>query len=429
MIFLRPLLVVALAAAFWASASAQQPVANPAELGFAPDRLERITTAFQGWVDEARIPGAVVLIARKDKIAYLKAIGFRDREAKAPMAADSIFRIGSMTKPIASVGAMMLAEEGKLDIAAPVAQYLPEFKDVKVRVEKGDASSNKEVAMVAPAKPMTVQDLLRHTSGLVSRFVPGPVGELYQKEGVLSRDVTLSETTVKIAALPLAYQPGEAWKYSIATDVLGRVLEVVSGMELDQYLHERVTKPLGMSATAFWVQESDRGRVAEPQVVAATGKRPPMFDATQKPKLMSGSGGMVSTAPEYWRFAEMLRHGGVLGNTRLLSPATIALMTSNALKPGIEYGPLSPAFDDINPSPAMGQGFGLGFAVRTSAGENPLPGSIGSFYWQGNLGTSFYVDPKQQLVLILMMQVPWPDYERYRRAIRYLAYQAMTDLN
>jgi CubicO group peptidase (beta-lactamase class C family) len=428
--FVRPLPVAALAAGFCVSAFAQQPVTNPAELGFSADRLERITKAFQGWVDEGQIPGAVILIARKDKIAYLNAVGFRDREAKAPMAADSIFRIASMTKPIASVGAMMLAEEGKLDIAAPVAQYLPEFKDVKVRVEKGDASGNKEVAMVAPTKPMTVQDLLRLTAGLVSRFARGPVAELYHKEGITSRDVTLAETTAKIAALPLAYQPGDVWEYGVAaTDVLGRVIEVASGMELDQYLYERVTKPLGMSATGFWVQEPDRGRLAEPQVVAATGKRPPaMFDATQKPNLMSGGGGMVSTAPDYLRFAEMLRHGGVLGNTRLLSPATIALMTSNALKPGIEYGSLASTFDDVQPSPAMGQGFGLGFAVRTSAGENPLPGSIGSFYWQGAFGTSFYVDPKQQLVLILMMQVPSPAYNLYRKAIRYLAYQAMTDL-
>jgi len=293
--FLKPLLGAALAAGFCASAFAQQPVANPAELGFAPDRLERITKAFQGWVDDGQIPGAVVLIARKDKIAYLNAVGFRDREAKAPMAVDSIFRIASMTKPIVSVGAMMLAEEGKLDIAAPVAQYLPEFKDVKVRVEKSDASGNKEVAMVAPTKPMTMQDLLRHTAGLVDAYARGPVAKLYQKEGILRRDVTLAETTAKIAALPLAHQPGEVWEYSAATEVLGRVIEVVSGMELDQYLYERVTKPLDMSATGFWVREADRGRLAEPQIIAATGKRPPyMFDATQKPKLLSGGGGMVS---------------------------------------------------------------------------------------------------------------------------------------
>jgi CubicO group peptidase (beta-lactamase class C family) len=429
--YLKPLLAIAIAAVIGISARAEQPVANPVELGFDPDRLERITKAFQNDIDAGQIPGAVVLIARKDKIAYFKAFGLRDREATAPMAGDSIFRIASMTKPIASVGAMLLAEEGKLDIAAPVAQYLPEFKDVKVRVEKSDASGNKEVAMVAPTKPMTVQDLLRHTAGFVLPSAPSPVAELYRKEGVFSRGATLAEATVKIAALPLAHQPGEVWEYSnAATDLLGRVIEVVSGMELDQYLYERVIKPLGMTATGFWVQEPDRGRLAEPQIVAATGKRPPaMFDATQKPKLMSGGAGMVSTAHDYLRFAEMLRHGGVSGNTQLLSPATIALMTSNALKPGIEYGPTIPAFADVRPSPAMGQGFGLGFAVRTDAGENPLPGSIGSFYWQGGFGTSFYVDPKQQLVLILMMQVPWPDYELYRRAIRYLAYQAMTDLN
>jgi CubicO group peptidase (beta-lactamase class C family) len=429
--FLKPLLVAALAAGVCAPAFAQQPIANPAELGFAPDRLERITKAFQGWVDAGQIPGAVVLIARNDKIAYLKVVGFRDRESKAPMALDSIFRIASMTKPIVSVGAMMLAEEGRLDVAAPVAQYLPEFKEVKVRVEKADASGNREVAMVAPARPMIVQDLLRHTAGLVytAPFGKGPVAELYQEAGILSRDVTLTETTAKIAALPLAHQPGEVWDYSAATDVLGRVIEVISGMELDRYLEEHVTKPLGMSATGFWVREADRGRLAEPQIVAATGKRPLMFDATQRPKFLSGGGGMVSTAPDYLRFAEMVRHGGVLGNTRLLAPATVALMTSNALKPGIEYGPLIPPFVDVHPSPAMGQGFGLGFAVRTEGGENPLPGSIGSFYWTGAYGTTFYIDPKQQLVVVMMVQVPLPDNITYKHALQYLVYQAMTTLN
>ena len=432
MTIVRSLLVAALAFGFSVSAFAQQPVADPAALGIAPDRLERITRTFQGWVDGGQIPGAVVVIARKDKIAYLNVVGFRDREAKAPMAPDSIFRIASMTKPIVSVGAMMLAEEGKLDIAAAVAQYLPEFKEVKVRVEKSDASGNKEVTMAAPTKPMTVQDLLRHTAGLVytAPFARGPVPELYQKENILSRDVTLAETTAKIAALPLAHQPGEVWEYSAATDVLGRVIEVVSGLELDQYLYERVTKPLDMSATGFWVREADRGRLAEPQIVAATGKRPPtMFDATQKPKLLSGGGGLVSTASDYLQFAEMLRHGGALGGTRLLSPATVGLMTANALKPGIEYGPLVPPFSDARPSPAMGQGFGLGFAVRTDAGENPLPGSIGSFYWTGAHGTTFYVDPKQQLVLVLMMQVPLPANIAYKHALQYLVYQAMTTLD
>ena len=190
-----------------------------------------------------------------------------------------------------------------------------------------------------------------------------------------------------------------------------------------------MTKPLGMSSTGFWVREPDRGRLAEPQIMAATGKRPPMFDATQKPKLMSGGGGMVSTAPDYLRFAEMLRHGGVLGDTRLLSPATVALMTSNSLKPGIAYGPQVPPIADILPSPAMGQGFGLGFAIRTEAGGNPLPGSVGSFYWTGAYGTTFYIDPKQQLVIVLMVQVPLPANAAYKRALQYMTYQAMTTLD
>jgi CubicO group peptidase (beta-lactamase class C family) len=178
------------------------------------------------------------------------------------------------------------------------------------------------------------------------------------------------------------------------------------------------------------VREADGGRLAEPQVDGATGKRPPaMFDATQKPKFLSGGGGMVSTASDYLRFAEMVRHAGVLGNTRLLSPATVGLMTSNALKPGIEYATIIQRMADIAPTPAMGQSFGLGFAVRTEGGENPLPGSVGSFYWTGAFGTTFYVDPKQQLVVIMMMQVPLPANGFYRHVVRYLAYQALTNLN
>ena len=429
--FMKPMLVGIAAVVLGTTALAQQPVADPAALGFDPARLERLTRSLQGWVDSGQMPGAVVLIARNDKIAYLKAVGFRDREAKEPMAVESVFRIASMTKPIVSVGAMILAEEGKLDIAAPVALYLPEFKEVKGRVEKVDASGNKEVALVAPSKPPTVQDLLRRTAGLVNAapFGQGPVPELYQKAGLPDRGITLAEATARIASLPLAHQPGEVWDYSAATDVLGRVIEVVSGMELDRFLEERVTKPLGMSTTGFWVKEADRGRVAEPQVVAATGKRPPMFDPARKPKLISGGGGMVSTAADYLRFAEMLRHGGALDGTRLLAPATIALMTSNALKPGIGFGPQIPAISDILPAPSMGQGFGLGFAVRTEAGANPLPGSVGSFYWTGAFGTTFYVDPRQQLVIVTMMQVPLPANGMFKHLVHGLAYQAMTSVD
>ncbi|MBR0872534.1 beta-lactamase family protein [Bradyrhizobium tropiciagri] len=413
-----------------ASAQDLKSAGDPAKLGFAPDRLERLTLAFQGYVDRAELPGAVVLIARDDKVAYFQAFGFRDREQKAAMTTDAIFRIASMTKPIVSVGAMMLAEEGKLDIVAPVSRYLPEFKDLQVRVEQLDPATGKKDAVMQPQKrEMTVQDLLRHTSGLV--YPPpigsGPVADAYREASVLDRNTTLAEMVTKLSKLPLAHQPGEMWEYSLSVDVLGRIIEVVSGMELDRFIEERITKPLGMNSTGFSVTEADRDRLAQPQVDAATGKRPPMFDATQKPKLFSGGGGMVSTAADYLRFCQMVLHGGQLDGTRLLAQPTIALMTSDALKPGIAYSDAALGrMADIGPTPAMGQGFGLGFAVRTEPGRNPLPGSTGSFYWTGAFGTTFYIDPKQHLVIIMMIQAPGPANTLYRHTVRYLAYQALS---
>jgi len=416
-----------------AFAEPPKPLSQPYQIGVAADRLERLTSAFQGYVDTGQIPGAVVLIARHDKVAYLRAFGFQDREQKIAMKPDSIFRIASMTKPITSIGAMMLAEEGKLDIAAPVSQYLPEFKDLQVRVEQVDpATGKKEIVLQPQMRPMTVQDLLRHTAGLV--YPPpignGPVSDAYRDANVLDRNTTLAEMVTKISKLPLANQPGEVWEYSTAVDVLGRVIEVVSGMDLDRFVEERVTKPLGMSSTGFFVTEADRERLAQPQIDPATGKRPPMFDATQKPKLISGGGGGVSTATDYLLFCEMLMHGGKLGATRLLSQSAVDLMTSNSLKPGIGYSAAqSQRFGDIFPAPAMGQGFGLGFAVRTETGQNPLPGTVGSFYWTGAYGTTFFVDPKQELIIIMMIQVPSPANSFYRRAVRYLAYQALISVD
>jgi CubicO group peptidase (beta-lactamase class C family) len=405
------------------------PVAHPEELGFAPDRLNRITTAFQSYINGNEIPGAVVLIARNDKVAYFKAIGFRDREKKLPMTTDSIFRIASMTKPITSIAAMTLAEEGKLDLAAPVSKYLPEFKDLQVAVEHKDPATGKtDLVMVPQTRPMIVQDLLRHTAGLV--YAPpigdGAVSLLYRDANVSNRDETLAEMVTKLSKLPLAHQPGEVWDYSMAVDVLGRVIEVVSGMELDRFIADRVTGPLGMASTGFYIPAADGERVAQAQTDAATGKRPPYFDPTQKPKRFSGGGGGVSTAGDYLRLCEMLLNGGKLDSTRLLSPFTVDLMTANALRPGIRYGSTGARFGDIAPTPEAGQGFGLGFAVRTAAGENPLPGSVGSYYWTGAYGTTFYIDPNEKLIIIMMIQAPLSDGSRFRHAVRYLAYQALT---
>jgi CubicO group peptidase (beta-lactamase class C family) len=422
------LLVGFLAVPAWA----QEPklIDRPAELGFATDRLERVTTVFQGYIDNGQLPGAVVLIARNDQVAYFRAFGYRDRQRKIAMTRDSIFRIASMTKPIVSAAAMTLVEEGKLDLAAPVFQYLPEFKDLQVLTEHKDAATGKMETQLDPQiRPMIVQDLLRHTAGLVygPPIGAGPVADMYRDAKISDRNTTLAEMVTKLSKLPLAHQPGEVWEYSMAVDVLGRVIEVASGQDLDSFIAERVTKPLGMTSTGFYVAESERERIAQPQA-DASGQTPAMFDPTVKPKLFSGGGGMVSTAGDYLRLCEMFMNGGKLGETQLLAPSTIALMTANALKPGVGYAAAAfTRFGDLGPTPAMGQGFGLGFAVRTEAGENPLAGSIGTFYWTGAYGTTFFVDPKQKLIVIMMIQAPLgPPGAQFRHVVRSLAYQALT---
>jgi CubicO group peptidase (beta-lactamase class C family) len=333
--------IVLLATLLVVPAFAQEPKAvnRPEELGFAADRLERVTKAFQGYVDSGLLPGAVVLIARNDKVAYFNAFGYRDRERKVAMTTDSIFRIASMTKPIVSVAAMILVEEGKLDLAAPVSQYLPEFKDLMVQAEHRDPTTGKTEMVLEPqVRPMIVQDLLRHTAGLVygPPIGSGPIADLYREANVTDRNTTLTEMVTKLSKLPLAHQPGEVWEYGVAVDVLGRVVEVVSGMDLDRFVAERVTKPLGMTSTGFYVAETEGERVAQPQA-DASGQKPAMFDPAVKSKLFSGGGGAVSTAGDYLRLCEMFLNGGKFENTQLLAPSTVALMTANALKPGIGY--------------------------------------------------------------------------------------------
>jgi len=426
----RRLALVAALAIIWSTIAAAQGLvaaSNPEQLGFSPARLQRMTQAYQGYVDRGELPGAVLLIARGGKLAYLETIGYQDREKKLAMKQDAIFRLASMTKPIVSVAAMMLVEEGKLDLLAPVANYLPEFKDLKVGVDQIDPATAKPILRLdAPRRPMTVQDLMRHTSGLVyGQFGEGLVHQAYREANVSDRGQSLAEMVTKLSKLPLAHQPGQDWEYSMSVDVLGRVIEVVSGMELDSFIAERITKPLGMEATDFYVHEPDLARLAEPQADAA-GKRPPLPDVTKKPRLFSGGGGMVSSAADYLRFCEMLLNGGEHGGVRLLSPHTVRLMTSNALPPNVGYTARIARSGDIAPTPEMGQGFGLGFAVRTAAGHNPLPGSVGTFYWTGAWGTTFWVDPKEKLIAMQLIQVPLSQGAPYRRAFRSLTYQALT---
>ena len=403
---------------------------NPEDVGFAAERLKRLTDVVRNDVDKVAIPGAVMLIARNGKIAFVEAIGFADREEKIAMKPDAIFRIASMSKPITSVAIMMLAEEGKLLLDNPVSLYLPELKNLKVGIEKVDAATGKPSLSLEPARrEITIQDLLRHTSGLTyGIFGKSLVKQTYIDAKVGDPGDKLSEFVTKIAQLPLAYHPGSTWDYSISTDVLGRVVEVISGMDFDQFITTRITKPLGMPDTAFHVPAENLGRVAEPQVDVSTGTRPTMRDVAKRPNFLSGGGGMVSTAADYARFCQMLLNGGELDGVRILARKTVAYMTSDHLSPDIAFDPVAVnVFGAIAPMPERGQGFGLGFAVRKDPGRNPLPGSPGEFYWVGATGPAFWIDPAEKLFAIWMLQAPLSQTRHYRGIFRNLVYQALTN--
>ncbi|GAC1624965.1 MAG: serine hydrolase domain-containing protein [Candidatus Acidiferrum sp.] len=414
----------------WASSVLGQNLPKskrPEDVGFSSERLARITKFFQGDIDKGAIPGATLLVAREGKLVYLQALGYQDREKRIPMKPDAIFRIYSMTKPITSVAVMMLAEEGKIDLLAPVSQYLPEFNDVKVGVEKIDPTTGKpDLSLEDPQRQMTVQDLLRHTSGLVyGAFGTSLVHQAYNKINLFDNNQTLAEFVTKISKLPIAHQPGKAWEYGMSTDVLGRIVEEVSGMPFDRFVEDRITNPLGMHDTAFYLSAAQASRVAEPQVDPATGKRPDVNTVEnltkEKQKWFSGGGGLLSTAPDYARLCQALLNGGELDGVRLLSPKTITVMTSDQLPPGI----LRSGYEDMAPTLELGQSFGLGFAVRTDVGHNPLSGSVGDYFWAGAFGTYFWIDPQAKMFAVMMVQMPFPQSGHYRRAFRELVYGAM----
>lgn len=388
------------------------PMANrPEEDGFSSKRLEKVRQVYKADVESKRLPGAVVLIVHNGKIVAYDAIGYQERAAQTPMKKDSIFRVASMSKPITTVAAMILAEQGKLDVGAPVAQYLPEFKDVKVGTEGA-----------APKRVMTIQDLMRHTSGLTyGLFGNSPVDQMYRKANIFNAK-SLAEMVKLVAGMPLLHQPGEVWEYSVSTDVLGRIVEVVSGMDLDTFEQEHITGPLKMNDTGFWVKPAAISRLAKPDAVSNL----PFADPTKKPDLLSGGGGMFSTAGDYARFSQMLLNGGELDGVRILAPKTIALMTSDQLPATVErHTPVAMALGAFGPVPEMGTSFGLGFAVRVDPGRNPIPGSVGDFSWGGITGTLFWVDPKEKLVAVLMAQGSQNLNAVIWRQTRTMVYQAM----
>jgi CubicO group peptidase (beta-lactamase class C family) len=402
-----------------------QTVGDLGRFGFSARRLARMTSWFEAQSEKGDPSGFVVAVARGGKLAYLQATGFEDHDKKIPMRPDSIFRIGSMSKQITSVATMMLVDEGKLDLDAPVAQYLPELRDMQV-VKTDPATGDAILLELEPARrAMTIRDLLRNTSGLVYAspdyadpgFGNAAIHALYGAKAPFRRDKPISDFVASLGTLPLLHQPGEVWEYSIGYDVLGRVIEVVSGQNFDQFLQSRLFGPLHMVDSGFSVPEDKLARL-----VAVPGTQPrPLSDGdVGKPQtFFSGGGGIVSTAPDFLRFCQMLLNGGELDGVRILKPETVRLMTTNSLPPDIHMA-------GHEAGPAYGTGWGLGFAVRTNPDFSLIPGAVGSFNWQGSWGTFFSVDPVQKLILVMMMQRgQFSENGFYFNAIRRLPYAAL----
>jgi CubicO group peptidase (beta-lactamase class C family) len=387
--------------------------AAPAEVGLCPERLQRLLAVLQADIDRGRLPGAVALVARRGKVALFESLGRQDPAAGSPMTRDSIFRIYSMTKPVVSVAVMMLLEQGKLLLSDAVARHLPEFANQKVAVEREG-----RVELEDLHRPATVQDLLRHTAGLTYEFLgSADVQRQYAKLQMGSRERSNAEFSRVLAGLPLMYQPGSVWEYSRATDVLGRLVEVLSGQTLGEYLHRHIFVPLGMHDTGFSVDQAHHPRIAEPFAHDPDGGVPMrVLEPRRAAAMESGGGGLLSTAMDYARFLQFMRNRGELDGVRLLGSRTVDFMTADHL------GAI-PVTGDVLPP---GYGFGLGFAVRTATGIASVPGSRGLYYWGGIAGTTFFVDPAEDLYAVLMIQAP-NQRDHYRPLFRSLVYAALLD--
>jgi len=403
-------------------------IAKPETVDVSPDRLSRIRTVLQNEVDADRMPGAVVMIARRGQLIYSEAIGFQDKAAGKPMSKEAIFRIYSMTKPLASVAAMMLVEEGKMQLTDPVSKFLPQFAKMEVLVPDKDGKATRE-----PAKrQITIQDLFRHTAGFAyGEFSNIPELKSAYAEAKLfdpkitaeSRMITPDQFVTGIAKAPLVHEPGTTWEYSMAVDVLGRVVEAISGQRLSAFLDERLFRPLNMVDTGFKVPEPQSNRIAEPlpKNPLTGGPNDVMLDVKIDPLNDSGGGGAVSTAADYLRFCQMMLNGGALDGRRYLSPTSVKLMASDHLG----NRPSSPVTPGVQLMGVEGYTFGLGFMVRQGAGLAAVPGSEGEYMWAGAGGTFFWIDPKEQLAVVYMAQTPGAIRPYYRRMIKALVAQAL----
>jgi CubicO group peptidase (beta-lactamase class C family) len=396
------------------------PRAQPEEVGLSAERLQLLGKVLKSYTDEGRIAGSVVLVARRGKLVYFEAFGQRDREAKSPMRTDSLFRIASQTKAVVSVGAMMLVEQGKLLLTDPVSKYIPEFSETTVAVPKEGGGYD----VVKAKRQITVRDLLTHTSGL--SYGMGPAADQWQQAGIqgyyfANRDEPIGATVARMAKLPFDVQPGEKWVYGYSTDVLGVVIEKASGMPLDVFMRTMVTEPLGMVDTGFYVPKEKRERLTV--VYQSNGK--PTLDRAPAPGAANGQGayvdgprksfsagaGFVSTAGDYARFLQMMLNKGELDGKRLISRKTVELMTTDHLS--VPFRP--------------GEGFGLGFSVVKDVGQRGEPSSVGEFGWGGAYHSTYWVDPREQLVVVYLTQLnPAGQIDDYGK-LRALVYQSIVD--
>ena len=400
------------------------PTAEPEAVGMSSERLERLDRVMQGYVDRNEVAGVVTLVARRGKVVHFSAKGQRDVEAGAPIGHDTIFRIASMTKPIASVALMMLYEEGHFQLRDPISKWLPEFADVQVAVptppqERIDGSRYK---LIPAARPITVQHVLTHTAGLANTYRGIMQPEFREMSAQRQPEDTVGDMLKRLAKLPLNFHPGDAWQYGRATDIVGRLVEVMSGQTLDAFLRDRIFEPLDMPDTHFYLPTSKLDRFAanygpgdDGQLVLTEAPTAESTSVKGPHVYFSGAGGLVSTARDYWRFLQMMLNGGELDGVRLLGRKTVELMTANHTG---DYG---------NWLTGPGYGFGLGYAIVTDLGPSATPRSEGTFYWSGAFGTIFWVDPQEELIGILMTQIRPYTHLNMRPDLATMTYQAIVD--
>ena len=398
---------------------------SPESVGFSSQRLGRVDDRLQGYVDSGKLAGALTMLARGGEVFHLQPYGVMDFESGSPIESDTIFRLYSMTKPITSVAVMMLYEEGHFSLEDPVSKFIPELADLKVY----DGMGERGMKLVDQQRPITIRHLLTHTSGIsYGLYQDTPIDNMYREERINDADSNLQEVVEKISGFPLLYQPGDRWRYSMATTVLGRFIEVVSGQPFDEFLRDRIFSPLRMTDTSFFVPEdklhrlpalyrpSRGGKIAQVENSLATRfARPYTF--------FSGGAGLVSTASDYMNFCQMLLNGGVLNGQRILAPKTVEMISSDHLT------------DDLKPyavgqdlaSYTRGCGFGLGFSVVTDIAQHGILGSKGMYFWFGTTSCFFWIDPAEELIAILMSQFMPNSYYPLHREFQVGTYQALVD--